>query len=204
VPHKAIVGDRPVQAGANMPQRNERRPVRNFFIKKSLQLKIIFKILLVVLLSAVITTAALTVLYDSKSRNGSFYYMSNDTRQDLELKNILEFILPSVVAAQVFSIVIGLGIGLFSSRKMAVPIYKFEKWVSQLRSGNLNTKISFREDEEMKELTEECNAMADTYRDVFRKISEELSAIEKGAAGNRELMEQVERMKNELEKVRFD
>ncbi len=203
MPHTAIVGDRPVQAGAIMPQRNERRPVRNFFIKKSLQLKIIFRILLVVLLSAVITTAALTVLYDSKSRNGSFYYMSNDTRQDLELKNILEFILPSVVAAQVFSIVIGLGIGLFSSRKMAVPIYKFEKWVTQLRNGNLNTKISFREDEEMKELTEECNAMAEHYRLVFKKIHEELALIEQGAAGNKEIMERVGQMKKELEKVNF-
>lgn len=186
-----------------MPQRNERQPVRHFFIKKSMQLKIIFEIVFVVLLSAVITTAALTFLYESKSRNGSFYYMSNDTRQDLELENILEFILPSAVAAQVFSIVIGLGIGLFSSRKMAVPIYKFEKWVSQLRSGNLNTKISFREDEEMGDLTAECNAMAEQYREVFRKINEELSAIEKGAAGNKEVMEEAGRMRKELEKVNF-
>jgi methyl-accepting chemotaxis protein len=200
----ASVGDRRGQAGIIMTQRNERHPFRHFFIKKSMQLKIIFKILFVVLLSAVITTAAVTFLYESKSRNGSFYYMSNDTRQDLELKNILEFILPSVVAAQAFSIAIGLGIGLFSSRKIAVPIYKFEKWVSQLKSGNLNTKISFREDEEMRELTEECNVMAEHYRQVFKKIHEEIALIEQGAGGNGELMGQVERMKKELEKVRFD
>jgi formate hydrogenlyase subunit 3/multisubunit Na+/H+ antiporter MnhD subunit len=125
-----IVGDRLEPAGIIMPQKNERQPFRHFFIKKSMQLKIIFEILFVVLLTAVITTVSLTVVYNSKSHNGSFYYMSNDIRQDLELKNILEFILPSVVAAQIFSIVIGLGIGLFSSenggadlqiRKMGVP-----------------------------------------------------------------------------------
>jgi len=184
-----------------MPQKNERQPFRHFFIKKSMQLKIIFEILFVVLLTAVITTVSLTVVYNSKSHNGSFYYMSNDIRQDLELKNILEFILPSVVAAQIFSIVIGLGIGLFSSRKMAVPIYKFEKWVSQLKNGNLNTKISFRENEEMNDLTVECNALAAYYRDVFKEIAAALAQIEKEAAGNPAAMDSIRQMKKTLEKV---
>lgn len=196
-----IVGDRLEPAGIIMPLKNERQPFRHFFIKKSMQLKIIFEILFVVLLTAVITTVSLTVVYNSKSHNGSFYYMSNDIRQDLELKNILEFILPSVVAAQIFSIVIGLGIGLFSSRKMAVPIYKFEKWVSQLKNGNLNTKISFRENEEMNDLTVECNALAAHYRDVFKEIAAALAQIEKEAAGNPAAMDSIRQMKKTLEKV---
>jgi methyl-accepting chemotaxis protein len=187
-----------------MTQTNVRQPFRHFFIKKSMQLKLIFKILLVVFLSAVIATATLTVLYNSKAHGGSFYYMSNDMRQDLELKNILEFVLPSVVGAQLFSIIIGLGIGLFSSRKMAVPIYKFEKWVSQLRSGNLNTKISFRENEEMEDLTVECNAMAGYYQKLFREISASAEAIEKNVEGNAVAMEHVKEMKKTLEKVNFN
>ncbi len=198
-----IVGDRPEPGGTIMAQKNERQPFRHFFIKRSIQLKIIFEILFVVLLSAVITTVALTLVYNSKSHNGSFYYMSNDTREDLELKNILEFVLPSVVGAQVFSIVIGLGIGLFSSRKMAVPIYKFEKWVSQLRNGNLNTKISFRENEEMKDLTAECNALASYYRDVFEKIGTAVDALEKETGTNPEIAEQVKQLRKTLEKVNF-
>ena len=187
-----------------MTQANVRQPVRHFFIKRTMQLNLIFKILLVVFLSAVIATATLTVLYNSKAHGGSFYYMSNDMRQDLELKNILEFVLPSVIGAQLFSIVIGLGIGLFSSRKMAVPIYKFEKWVSQLKSGNLNTKISFRETEEMKDLTVECNAMAGYYQDLFREISASIDELEKSAAGNPAAMEQVKQVKTALEKVNFN
>jgi|WetSurMetagenome_2_1015567.scaffolds.fasta_scaffold00027_67 methyl-accepting chemotaxis protein len=187
-----------------MPQKNERRPIHNFFVKKAMQIRIVVRILLMVFLSAAITTAAITVLYESKSRDGSFYYMSNDVKQDLELKNILQFILPSVVAAQAFSIIIGLGIGLFSSRKMAVPIYKFEKWVSQLREGNLNTRITFREDEEMHDLTDECNAMAEHYRKVFRKINEEISAIERDAAGDADAMERIGLIKRELGKMKFE
>jgi methyl-accepting chemotaxis protein len=187
-----------------MTQENIRKPVRHFFIKKSMQLNLIFKILLVVFLSAVIATAALTVLYNSKAHGGSFYYMSNDMRQDLELKNILEFVLPSVIGAQLFSIIIGLGIGLFSSRKMAVPIYKFEKWVSQLKTGNLNTRLSFRETEEMKDLTVECNALAGYYRDLFREISATVDALEKTASSNPAAIAQVKQLKKALEKVNFN
>jgi uncharacterized membrane protein len=91
-----------------------------------MQYKIIGKILFVVFVTALLTTVTVSLVYNVKSKNGSFYYMSNDTKQDLELKNILEVILPSVIGAQIISMLIGLGIGLFSSRKIAVPIYKFE------------------------------------------------------------------------------
>jgi len=186
-----------------MPQTNARQPFKHFFIKKSLQLKIIYEILFVALLSAALTTAAITILYNSKSRTGSFYYMSNDTRQDLELKNVLEFVLPSVVGAQIFSIVIGLGIGLFSSRKMAVPIYKFEKWVSQLKSGNLNTQISFRENEEMRDLTAECNALARYYKDVFGDIGKAVDELEKVSGENPKIAQHVRQLKKTLASLHF-
>jgi methyl-accepting chemotaxis protein len=187
-----------------MTQKNVRRPVRHFFIKKSMQFKIIAKILLVVSITAVITTVCLSLIYNSKSKNGTFYYMSSDSKQDLELKNVLEVILPSVVGAQLFSILIGLGIGLFSSRKMAVPIYKFEKWVSQLKNGNLNTRLSFRENEEMKDLTLQCNALAEYYRNVFQEIDAALTVLEKSSAGSPAALDQLKQMKKILQKVNFN
>jgi len=72
---------------------NVRHPVRNFFVKRSLQLKIIFKIFIVLILTATLTTFALSLLYNIKSQKGSFYYMSNDIRQDIELKSMLGIML---------------------------------------------------------------------------------------------------------------
>jgi methyl-accepting chemotaxis protein len=187
-----------------MTQKNVRRPVRHFFIKKSMQYKIIAEILFVVSLTAVITTVSLSFIYNSKSKNGTFYYMSSDNKQDLELKNVLEVILPSVVGAQLFSIIIGLGIGLFSSRKMAVPIYKFEKWVSQLKNGNLNTRLSFRENEQMKDLTLHCNALAEYYRNVFKEIDDAVAVLEKSSAGNPAALDQLKQMKKTLQKVNYN
>jgi signal transduction histidine kinase len=140
-------------------------------------------------------------MYNSKAKNGAFYYMSNDSREDLQLRSILELILPSVLGAQVFSILIGLGIGMFSSRKMAVPIYKFEKWVSQLKNGNLNTRLSFRENEEMKDLTVQCNAMADYYKAIFAELDRAVKKLEPLSLNNAEVLEELKKIKSVLQKV---
>jgi methyl-accepting chemotaxis protein len=158
--------------------RQARKPLRNFFVKKSLQMRIIGQILLVVILSAGLTSVLLALVYNARSQEGNFYYMSKDVRQDIELKSILGLVLPSVLGAQAVSILIGLGIGMFSSRKAAVPIYKFEKWVRQLRDGKLNTRLEFREGGEMKDLTIECNALADTYRRALTEIAAEIDKIQ--------------------------
>jgi len=186
-----------------MSDQNIRQPVKNFFIKKSMQIKIIAKILFIILITALFTTVTVSLVYNSKSQSGSFYYMSNDTKQDLELKNILEVILPSVIGAQLITLLIGLGIGLFSSRKIAVPIYKFEKWVSQLKTGNLMTRLEFREKAEMEDLTHECNTLADFYRKKFMEIDAAVTSIEQIPSPHPQLKEKIREIRQTLENVSF-
>jgi signal transduction histidine kinase len=97
--------------------------------------------------------------------------------QDLELTSMLGIILPALISAQVISLVIGVGIGMFSSRKAAVPVYKLEKWATQIKRGRLKTHLGFRETHEMKDLTIQCNALADTYRTIFKEIDDSLETI---------------------------
>ncbi len=160
-----------------MSNKEVRRPFRNFFIKKSLQFKIILNILFIVFLTSIMTTFILARFYDKKTQEGSFYYMSNNIKQDLELTNILGIILPALISAQVASLVIALLIGMFSSRKAAVPVYKLEKWAVQIKKGRLKTHLGFRETREMKELTIQCNALTDAYRHIFSVIDQSLANI---------------------------
>lgn len=155
----------------------QRHPFRNFFLKKSLQFKIISNILFIIFLTSCISTLFLSFVYNAKSQEGNFYYMSNDIMQDLELTSILGIILPALIAAQIVSLVIGVAIGMFSSRKAAVPVYKLEKWASQLKKGRLNTQLGFRENKEMKDLTIQCNALADTFKHIFNDIDTSLATI---------------------------
>lgn len=160
-----------------MSNKISRRPIRNFFIKRAIQFRIISIILFIVFLTSCITTLILSVIYNAKSQEGNFYYMSNDIMQDLELTSILGIILPALITAQIVSLVIAVAIGMFSSRKAAVPIYKLEKWASQIKKGRLKTHIGFRETKVMKDLTIQCNALADTYKQIFSDIDQSLSNI---------------------------
>ena len=161
-----------------MTTKIQRHPFRNFFLKKSLQFRIISRILFIVFLTSCITTLLLSFVYNAKSQEGTFYYMSNDIMQDLELTSILGIILPALITAQIVSLVIGIGVGMFSSRKAAVPVYKLEKWAMQLKKGKLKTQLGFREIKVMKDLTIQCNALADTYRHIFKEIDTSLANIQ--------------------------
>jgi methyl-accepting chemotaxis protein len=186
-----------------MPEKSNRKPIKNFLIKRPLQTKIIFQILVFMLLTTFITTLMLVIAYNMKSQAGHFYYMSNDVMKDLELVNVLIFILPSLITAQLVSLLIAFIIGLFSSRKAAVPIYKIEKWAEELRGGNLKTRLGFREQEEMKELTTKCNDVADYYRGIFGAIHSSIEQIESGMDDREKIVDSVTKIKATMNKIDF-
>jgi methyl-accepting chemotaxis protein len=124
-----------------------------------------------------LTTGLLMLLYNIKSKEGSFYYMSNDVMQDLELKNIIGIVMPSIVIVEIIAILIAFGIGIISSRKIAVPIFKIEKWASRLKAGKLNTTLAFREEDHLNELTTQCNSVTDFYKTIFEEIRQHTDSI---------------------------
>lgn len=154
-----------------MTENNFRHPLRNFFIKRSVQIKIMMQIILTTLIAGIITLSILIFIYNSKSQAGSFYYMSNDVMQDLELKNILGIILTPIITVEFVAILVSFVIGLFSSRKVAVPLYKIEKWVADLSKGKLNTELTFREEDHLTDLSEKCNAATEFYRKSLTRIN---------------------------------
>jgi len=154
-----------------------RRPVRHFFLKKGMQYNILSTIIFITIIASIVTTAIISLVYHIKSRGGTFYYMSNDIMQDLELTSILGIVVPALISAQIVTLVIAVFIGLFSSRKAAVPVYKLEKWALQLKRGKLKTHLEFREANFMKDLTIQCNSLAETYRQIFSDIENYTNAI---------------------------
>ena len=132
-----------------------------------------------VLLMGLVTTGVFAVIYNTKAQQGSFYYMSNNEMQNLELTmtSVLGIILPPVIAVEVMAVLIAFGIGLFSSRAVAVPLYKIEKWAIRLKTGKLNTTLAFREEKAMKDLTIQCNAVTDFFRSLCTDIREHVDVI---------------------------
>jgi len=182
-------------------ERNSRHPIKNFFIKKSIQLRIISKIFFIVFSAGLLTLGLFIYFYNSKSATGRFYYMSNDVMQDLELQSILGVVLPPIIAVEIIAVCIAFGIGLVSSRKIAVPLYKIEKWAARIKNGNLKTKLAFREEYQFKELTTQCNAVTDFYRKTFNSINQHIEIIAQQPDNQESVTQNVQAIKQILEKI---
>ncbi len=152
-----------------MTGKTQRKPIGNFFIKKSLQLRLIGKIVIAALLSTVVSSGSLILVYYLKYQTVIIYQL-NKLSQELNREHIIFLILPTLLVSALVSIILSFCIGLYSSRKYAVPIYKLEQWATLLRSGKMSVMLRFREKEEMKELSDKCNQLAAEIRERFIEI----------------------------------
>lgn len=149
----------------------KRHPIGNFFIMKGLQVRLIKKIVFSAIISTVVGLSTLILIYYLKFDNTAFYPVSFDSAASIgERENILAIILPSVILSAFINILIAIAIGLYASRKYAVPIFKLEKWADLLKEGHISAKLFFREKEEMKELSSKCNSLGDYLKDKFQAI----------------------------------
>lgn len=146
-----------------------RRPIGNFFIKKALQVRLIIKIVVAALLSTVLSSVSLILVYYVKYKTVIVYQLDKLT-QELNREHIIFLILPTLLVSAAVSVIVAFGIGLYASRKYAVPIYKLEQWASLLKSGKLGAMLRFREKEEMKELSDKCNQLSKEIMDRFLQI----------------------------------
>jgi methyl-accepting chemotaxis protein len=165
-----------------------RKPLGNFFIKRALQIRLMFKIVFTVLSATLISSGSLLLVYYLKYKSVLLYQM--DQMTNLTKENIIFIILPSLLISALVNFFLACGIGLYASRKYAVPIYKLEHWARLLREGKITAKIRFREKEEMKELTDYCN---DLSMDLLKKLLE----IKKQA----ELLNNLGNASEELKKI---
>jgi hypothetical protein len=76
--------------------------------------------------------------------------------------------------------------------------------VTNLKTGNLHTRIEFREKHDMEDLTHECNALVDFYRDKFVQINDALLRLEQHSGNDPKAREQIEAIKQTLQKVHFN
>jgi methyl-accepting chemotaxis protein len=174
-----------------------RKPIGNFFIKKDLQLRLIVKIMLSVVLATLIFAITLLATYHF-TYGGLVYYPVDLDAGIGERTPMLQLILLPLVVSAVLNIVVAFGIGLYASRKYAVPIYKLEQWAKLLRKGKMTAKLRFREKEEMQELSNHCNLLTDELCSRFDRVREQVKTLkEKDAA--QEPVDALERMLADLE-----
>ena len=168
-----------------MTEQFHRKPLSNFFIKRSLQIRLIIKIVIAALLATIICSCTLLIVYYLRYNSVLLYTMDQLTNLNKEI--IIFIILPSLLLSSLVNFIVAVCIGLYASRKYAVPIYKLEQWARMIRQGKISAQIRFREREEMKELSDDCNELTSGLRLKFCEIKKQALALKEKVKDSEEL-----------------
>ncbi|HEX2955474.1 MAG TPA: hypothetical protein VHO70_01510, partial [Chitinispirillaceae bacterium] len=103
-----------------MESKVSRKPIGNFFIKKALQIRLIMKIVTSALIATVVTSGSLILIYFIKYQTIIVYQLDKLT-QELSREHLIFLILPTLLFSAIVNILISFGVGLYASRKYAVP-----------------------------------------------------------------------------------
>ena len=148
---------------------------RNFYIKKEFQRNFILKFCALVVIGAVISgsiiyavsTATVTTIFDNSR---------------LTIKSTAEYILPTVLLSGIIVvIVVGMAtiiITLFTSHKIAGPLYAIEKRVDEVAALNLKTEFHVRADDQIKPLAVGLDVMVSNLRKGVKDVRKALSELE--------------------------
>lgn len=148
---------------------------RNYYIKKEFQRNFILKFCALVIIAAVIFGAI--VYFTSRTTVTTTFYNSR-----LTIKNTAEYILPTLLLGSAVVIVsIGIAtvfITLFTSHRIAGPLYRMEKDVAEVTDGNLSKKFNLRAGDELKPLAVSLDVMTYSLRGKVNSIKNAVSELE--------------------------
>ncbi len=151
----------------------ERR--KNYYINKEFQRNFILKFCLLVMIGSLISG----VIIYSMSRSTLTTTFENSK---LMIKSTADFILPAVLlASAVVILAIGIAtiaITLFTSHRIAGPLYRIEKDINEITAGNLNIAFNLRHGDEIKPIAASLNRMVQAVREKVSAVKQDLTQLE--------------------------
>jgi hypothetical protein len=185
-------------------QEVRRQPFSTFFIKPSLQIRLIVKIVVAAIIATFTCSCTLLVVYYLKYDSVLLYQMDEFT--NLTKENIVFIILPTLLISSLVNFVLAAALGLYASRKYAVPIYKLEQWAGMIRKGKISAQIQFRERSELKELSDDCNTLTGDLKEKFVTINKQVLLLKetmKDSVAIRKIEEVLSSLEFEVEPIKI-
>jgi nitrogen fixation/metabolism regulation signal transduction histidine kinase len=175
----------------------EKNRRRNYYIDRQFQLGFIIKFCALVVIGSVISGAIVYLM--SKSTVCTIFENSR-----LTIKSTADFILPAVLLSGLVSLVlVGLAtiiVTLFTSHKIAGPLYRLDKDVQQITSGNLKVTFKLRQGDEIRPLALSLNNMAIALRSNIVEAKKEIKDLELSLNNPEKTKENIGRVKESLGK----
>ncbi len=141
------------------------RKMLNFSVNRQLQLRLLVKVLGIVVVGAGIMAAV-------------FYYYSNREISEsyrqfhVQAKNFLDYLLPAVISSLLISVVAAVIITLFLPQRIAGPLYRIEKDLTdRISTGDLTVKVTLRKGDDVTNLANALNETISTLRGKVENVS---------------------------------
>ncbi len=151
----------------------EKRPYRRkqHFIKKGYQTRFILKFCLLVIVGAVISTALLYFL-----AQGSLTSTYENSR--LMVRTTSVAILPAVIYTNFITLgLVTVGcifVVLYVSHRIAGPLFRFEKELSEIAEGDLTKVVHLRKKDEVTDMADSLNKMTASLRGRLLELQGQL------------------------------
>jgi methyl-accepting chemotaxis protein len=174
---------------------------RNYFIKKKFQLSFFYRFtVLLVIESALVITF--------------FIYISTNTlttgyvNSALTVKHTANFFF---VPFLLIMLTVGVGISIAAmiifillSHRIAGPLYRFEKVLNEITSGDLTKRISLRKTDQLNELKEALNILMESFDQRLGRVKNNLSELRQllaknDSANSEKIYKAIELLKNEID-----
>lgn len=159
----------------------KRHPIRNFIILPELQWPYIIRLMAIVNLTGVVMATAICALFYWRYRSGPLGQdlsgdMVNQGVVDVLVeKNLMDVILPAFLIADLVSLAIGMGLALYFSRKISVPIYRIRRWAEDIAGGNLSSRLRFRPGDDLQSVEESVNRASEAYLEIIADLRRRLA-----------------------------
>jgi methyl-accepting chemotaxis protein len=170
---------------ANCETQAKRHPIRNFIILPELQWPYIIRVLALVNLAGVLMALTICVLFYLRYESGptadsdlGVDMVNENLLSVLVEENLMDVIIPAFVISDVVSLLIGLGLALYFSRKISVPIYRVRKWAEVINSGDLAYRLKFRPGDDLSMLEESCNQVSETYGAIIEDLRSQVADLD--------------------------
>ena len=148
---------------------------KNYYIKKEFQRNFILKFCGLVAAGAMISGS---IIYIAAMSTVTTTFENSR----LTIKTTADYILPSVLLSSLIVMVLigfaAIVVTLFTSHKIAGPLYRIEKDLDELASGNLNVKFMLRGGDEIKKLAANLDNVTRSLKVKIEGIKAALALVE--------------------------
>ncbi len=169
---------------------------RQLYINKGFQARFIIKFVLILVLGGAITIGL--TLFNTQDTLTTTYVNSK-----LVIQNTALAIMPSVMyTTLITTLIVGLVVvmvTLLVSHKIAGPMFRFEKDIKRIASGDLKSRIHIRKSDQFQEIAASLNTMIDSLAGRVTAIREETQGLGQDQALPQETREKLSRISTSIE-----